>query len=82
MKAMSEIIHFQQRMRFSALRSFNAKRGVGGVVAVFFTPECAAPTHGTPPPTNEAVALHVVVAHVGLPTDQQTASYRRGDGSR
>jgi len=78
MPAMSEIILFQQRMRFTALRTFDAQRGCGGVVAVFFTPEC--PTHGSPPPTNEAVALRLVSADEPEPMPRRSAQRHPGGG--
>ncbi|MGE8210933.1 MAG: hypothetical protein ACN6RH_15675 [Stenotrophomonas rhizophila] len=70
---MSEIIQFLQRMRFTALRTFDAQRGCGGVVAVFFTPEGGRPIHGSPPPTNESVALRLVAADAAPPTGRQKA---------
>ncbi|WP_188115447.1 hypothetical protein [Stenotrophomonas cyclobalanopsidis] len=35
---MAEIISFPQRMHFTALRSYDAASGIGGVVAVLFAP--------------------------------------------
>ncbi|WP_439426742.1 hypothetical protein [Stenotrophomonas sp. T8] len=35
---MTEIISFPQRMRFTAVRTYDAAAGVGGVVAVLFAP--------------------------------------------
>ena len=35
---MQEIISFPQRMRFQAIRSFDVRRGAGGVVAVLWAP--------------------------------------------
>ncbi|WP_329913034.1 hypothetical protein [Stenotrophomonas sp. SMYL82] len=35
---MAEIISFPQRMHFTAVRTYNADGGVGGVVAVLFAP--------------------------------------------
>ncbi len=36
--AMPEIITFPQRMRFQAIRSFDARTGAGGVVAILWAP--------------------------------------------
>lgn len=70
MQAMSEIILFQQRMHFSALRHYSESQGMGGVAAVFFAPAAADITHWSEPPTNEAVALRVVAGHEA-PTSYQ-----------
>ncbi|WP_313203715.1 hypothetical protein [Stenotrophomonas sp.] len=35
---MAEIISFPQRMHFTALRTYDAASGIGGVVAVLFAP--------------------------------------------
>lgn len=35
---MPEIITFPQRMRFQAIRSFDARTGAGGVVAILWAP--------------------------------------------
>ncbi|WP_125359833.1 hypothetical protein [Stenotrophomonas sp. 278] len=64
---MSELIQFQGRMRFTALHSYSATGGIGGVAAVFFTPVGHKAKHVSAPPTNEAVALRFVVGH-GLAT--------------
>lgn len=39
MHAMSEIIGFPVRMRFTALRAFDIRSGLGGVIAMFWGPE-------------------------------------------
>ncbi|MGH8346056.1 MAG: hypothetical protein ACRES5_05735 [Pseudomonas sp.] len=79
---MSEIIGFQQRMRFTALRTFDADLGPGGVVAVFFAPSGGKPIHGSPPPTNEAPGLRLVAGRASWPTDPPTATGRQGDALR
>lgn len=38
MAAMSELIGFDRRMRFTALHTYSTASGIGGVVAVFFHP--------------------------------------------
>ena len=43
---MTEIISFPQRMRFTAIRTYDVTRGVTHVVAVLFAPE--RPTHVAP----------------------------------
>jgi len=78
MHGMSEIMQFLQRMRFTALRTFDARRGCGGVVAVFFTPEEGSPIHGSPPPTNETVALRLVSRDGAAPSRQMSALRRPG----
>ncbi|MBH1702207.1 hypothetical protein [Stenotrophomonas maltophilia] len=40
---MTEIISFPQRMRFTAIRTYAAASGCGGVVAVLFAPASLAP---------------------------------------
>ncbi|WP_080149263.1 hypothetical protein [Stenotrophomonas indicatrix] len=42
---MPEIISFPQRMRFTAIRAYDAAAGLGGVVAVLFGPEDGARAH-------------------------------------
>jgi hypothetical protein len=71
MQAMSEIIHFQQQMRFGILRHYSASYGVGAVVAVFFFPAAGNFTHSSAPPANEAVTLRLVDAHAAPTKCQQ-----------
>lgn len=39
MQAMSEVNLFEQQMRFSAIRTYSVRAGLGDVVAVIFCPE-------------------------------------------
>jgi len=80
MSAMSELIRFQGRMRFTALYSYSATGGIGGVVAVFFTPDELAATHAPAPPTNEAVALWLVAGSEAPPSHRRRIQHRPGGG--
>lgn len=80
MSAMSELIQFQGRMRFTALHAYSAPGGIGGVVAVFFTPVEQMAKHVQAPPTNKAVALRLVAGGGAPPSRQHRKQRRPGAG--
>ena len=69
MRRMSEIISFPTRMRFTSLRRYSTDAGIGGVVAVLFSPEVRA--HRAPPAPSRGAAGPKLVASRGRLTTGQ-----------